>query len=198
MRLDSRAERWLEGLIDLERCAGARARAALARRRSARCSRASASPERGLRPIHVAGSKGKGSTALLCRGAAARRRLRDAAPSRRRISSAGPSASASTGARSTATRSPRRRARCGPHVEALRAEARSAPTFFDATTAAALLLFAEARVDAALARGRARRAARLDERRRARRRCVTSIELEHTEISSATRSPRSRARRRAS
>ena len=180
----TQAERWLEGLIDVERrAATARARASRSRR-SRRSSRASGSPERGLRPIHVAGSKGKGSTALLAeallRGAGLRvgtftsphlaRWTERFRIDGREVEGAALAAAVARAAARTSRRSaPRTR--------------RRAPTFFDATTAAALLLFAEARPRRRGARGRPRRAARLDQRRsRPPSTCVTSIELEHTEV----------------
>jgi dihydrofolate synthase/folylpolyglutamate synthase len=73
-------------------------------------------------------------------------------------------------------------ARLRPHVDALRAAGRaSAPTFFDATTAAALLLFEEARVDRVVLEvglgGRLDSTNVVDPVVS----CVTSIELEHTD-----------------
>jgi len=73
--------------------------------------------------------------------------------------------------------------RLRPALEALRAEdPAGAPTFFDATTAAALLLFAEAGVSAAVLEvglgGRLITTNKVSPSAT----CVTSIELEHTEL----------------
>jgi dihydrofolate synthase/folylpolyglutamate synthase len=70
-----------------------------------------------------------------------------------------------------------------PHVDRLRAQRpEAAPTFFDATTAAALLLFAEARVDRVLLE--VGLGGRLDSTNAVEPcvTCVTQIELEHTQI----------------
>jgi len=138
-------------------------------------------PQRGLRVIHVAGSKGKGSTALfveaICR-AAGERVGTFTSPHLERWTErfrldghevAGERLAAAVG-------------RLRPHVDALRGEGRaSAPTFFDATTAAALLLFEEAQVDRVVLEvglgGRLDSTNVVDPVVT----CVTSIELEHTD-----------------
>ncbi|HEX2484236.1 MAG TPA: bifunctional folylpolyglutamate synthase/dihydrofolate synthase, partial [Myxococcota bacterium] len=58
------AARWLEGLIDVERMPD-RSRARLSLAPIEALLERLGHPERALRPIHVAGSKGKGSTVLL-------------------------------------------------------------------------------------------------------------------------------------
>ena len=169
MRL-AEAEAWLEGLINLEalaRCRAARARDSRSRRCRALLARLG-EPERGLHVLHIAGSKGKGSTALLCEALLRAAGLLASAPSRLRISSAGRSASASTAARCRATRSARRSSALRPHVDALRTSPEP-PSFFDVDhrgRVPALRRRARRRRDP---RGRSRRTARLDQRRHARR-----------------------------
>ena len=63
MRL-AEAEAWLEGLINLERSPDHR-RVRLSLAPMEQLLARSGEPQRGLRVVHVAGSKGKGSTALL-------------------------------------------------------------------------------------------------------------------------------------
>ncbi len=138
-------------------------------------------PERGLRFIHIAGSKGKGSTALfaeallgaagLCAGTFTSPHL-ESWIERFRI-----------GGRSV---DEERLAwavdRLRPHVDALRAQGKKlAPTFFDATAATALLLFEDAGVDCAILE--VGLGGRLDSTNAVVPlvSCVTSIELEHTE-----------------
>jgi len=179
--LPDRAQAWLEGLIDHERPADrARARFSLAPVRAllARVG----SPERALRPLHVAGSKGKGSTALLAeallRGGGLRTGVFTSPHLQRwterfRIDGAEIAAAALAAAVD----------RLRPEVEALRAEGPEvAPTFFDVTTAAALLLFADAKLDAVVLE--VGLGGRLDSTNVVEPAvaCVTSIELEHTEI----------------
>jgi len=176
-----RAEAWLESLIDHERPRDrARARFSLAPIRALLVR--VGSPEKALRALHVAGSKGKGSTALLAeallRGAGLRTGTFTSPHLERwterfRIDG--------TEIEEDALAALVERLR--PEVEALRAEGPEvAPTFFDVTTAAALLLFAEARVDAAVLE--VGLGGRLDSTNVVTPAvaCVTSIELEHTEI----------------
>ena len=134
------AAAWLEGLIDVEKSPDlpyARLGLEPIRRLLARLG----DPQRGLRVIHIAGSKGKGSTALfvesLLRAAGARVGTFTSPHLERwterfRIDGAevpGPDLAAAV-----------RRLR--PEVDTLRAQDPSqAPIFFDATTAAALWLF---------------------------------------------------------
>jgi dihydrofolate synthase/folylpolyglutamate synthase len=171
---------WLEGLINLERRSDwpytrmglDPIRALLARL---------GDPHDGLAVTHVAGSKGKGSTALLCEGlllAAGRRVGTFTSPhlerwtERIRVDGAEVSGDL-LAAGVEAVR---------PHVEALRAGSPgSAPTFFDATTAAALVCFREAGVGHAVLE--VGLGGRLDSTNVVTPRvaCITSIELEHTD-----------------
>ena len=138
-------------------------------------------PHRGLAAIHITGSKGKGSTALYVEAL---------------LSAAGLRAGTFTSPhledwneRIRVAGSPIDRSR---FVEALervrpaiaelhRADADTAPAFFDALVAAAFCVFADARVDIAVVEAGV--GARLDPTRacRAVATCVTGIELEHTE-----------------
>lgn len=172
------AEAFLEGLINLERIPQARhprlslgpVLALLARL---------GHPEKGLRVLHVAGSKGKGSTVLLAEALAREAGLRVGAftsphlsrwTERFRLDGREVEGAALAGAVT----------RLRPHVEGLHGSSET-PSFFDATTAAALLLFAEARVDLAVLEvglgGRLDSTNAVDPAVC----CVTSIELEHTE-----------------
>jgi dihydrofolate synthase/folylpolyglutamate synthase len=137
-------------------------------------------PHRSLSVVHVAGSKGKGSTALMAEAilrALGERVGTFTSPhlerwtERFRIDGR----EVEGGALARAVSSLR------PHVEALRAEGSSVPTFFDVTTAAALMLFREARVDRVVLE--VGLGGRLDSTNVAEAAvaCVTSIELEHTE-----------------
>jgi dihydrofolate synthase / folylpolyglutamate synthase len=175
------AARYLEGLIDFEKQrAPGRVRFSLAPIHAllARLG----SPERDLSVLHIAGSKGKGSTALFSE-----------------------SLLQATGARTGTFTSPHLESwterfridgsevdpgRLGaavetlrPHVDALRAAGgNTVPSFFDATTAAALLLFREAHVDHAILE--VGLGGRLDSTNAVTPAvcCITSIELEHREI----------------
>jgi dihydrofolate synthase / folylpolyglutamate synthase len=175
----SDAERYLDGLInrekktqyDYERLGLAPIRALLAE---------IGSPERGLPCVHVAGSKGKGTTTLasecLLRAAGARvgtytsphleswrERFRiDGAPVAERELVAG-------------------LREIVPAIERLRGNSELCPSFFDATTALAFHLFRAARVDAgAIEVGLG---GRLDSTNavEARVSVVTAIQLEHTD-----------------
>jgi len=171
---------WLTGLINLERRPDwpyARLGLGPIRRLLERLG----NPERELAVIHVAGSKGKGSTALLAEAvleAAGRRVGTYTSPHlerwTERVRVAGREVEgAALAAAVEAVR---------PHVEALRAaEPADAPTFFDATTAAALLCFRDAGVDHAILE--VGLGGRLDSTNAVQPRvaCVTSIELEHTD-----------------
>ncbi|MFQ5417658.1 MAG: bifunctional folylpolyglutamate synthase/dihydrofolate synthase, partial [Myxococcota bacterium] len=138
-------------------------------------------PQDGLRVIHVAGSKGKGSTALfaeaICRSAGLRIGTFTSPHLEHWTERFRVDGREVAGRRLAAAVAALR-----PHVEALRAgDPAHAPTFFDATTAAALLLFAEAGVDGvALEVGLG---GRLDSTNVVAPAvsCVTSVELEHTE-----------------
>ena len=174
------ASAWLEGLINFERgssYAAARLDLGPIRRLLARLG----NPEKSLSIVHVAGSKGKGSTCLLAEAiltAAGERVGTFTSPhlenwsERFRIGGQEAEgrllAEAVEGVR--------------PHVEALREDdPESAPTFFDATTASALLLFARAGVSRVLLE--VGLGGRLDSTNAVEPAvtCVTAIELEHTE-----------------
>lgn len=174
------AAAWLGGLVDLERLQDLR-RVRLdlepARRLLARLG----DPQRGLSVLHVAGSKGKGSTALLAESvlcAAGERVGTFTSPHLERWTERFRLDGAEVdGARLAAAVE-----RIRPHVEALRAEDPSgAPSFFDAATAAALVLFRDARVDRAILE--VGLGGRLDSTNVVEPAvaCVTTIELEHTE-----------------
>jgi len=138
-------------------------------------------PQRRLSVIHVAGSKGKGSTALLCEAV-----LRARGESVGTFTS--PHLERWTERFRVAGREVEGDALAAaieglrPHVEALRDEDPArAPTFFDVTTAAALLLFADARVDRVVLEvglgGRLDSTNVVDPAVA----CITTIELEHTD-----------------
>jgi dihydrofolate synthase/folylpolyglutamate synthase len=137
-------------------------------------------PHRDRRIIHIAGSKGKGSTALLTEAvllAAGWRVGTFTSPhlerwtERFRIDGAEVTGEALAAAVAT----------LAPHVDTLRAGGGPVPSFFDATTAAALLLFREAEVDAAILE--VGLGGRLDSTNVVSPTvtCITGIELEHTE-----------------
>jgi len=138
-------------------------------------------PDRGLSILHIAGSKGKGSTALLAEALLRGRGLSTGAflsphlvrwTERFRID----------GEEVAGARLAEAVDRVRPHVDAMRAEdPERAPTFFDATTAVALLLFREAEVDHAVLE--VGLGGRLDSTNVCLPSvtCVTSIELEHTD-----------------
>ncbi|HIF96543.1 MAG TPA: bifunctional folylpolyglutamate synthase/dihydrofolate synthase [Myxococcales bacterium] len=174
------ASRWLENLINFERgssYANARLDLGPIRRLLARLE----NPEASLSIIHVAGSKGKGSTCLLAEA----------------ILIAGGERVGTFTSPHLETWSERFRIdglainddllaeaveRIRPHVEALKDEdPKNAPTFFDATTATALLLFAQAQVSRVLLE--VGLGGRLDSTNAVLPRvtCITQIELEHTE-----------------
>jgi dihydrofolate synthase/folylpolyglutamate synthase len=172
------AEAWLEGLINLERAPSLRhARLSLAPVRAlvARVG----DPQRRLRVLHIAGSKGKGSTALLAEALLRRANLSTGVftsphlerwTERFRIDGrevAGDSLAATV-------------EQLRPHVDELRAGSEP-PSFFDVTTAAAFQLFAEARVDVAVIE--VGLGGRLDSTNVVSPAvcCLTSIELEHTD-----------------
>jgi dihydrofolate synthase / folylpolyglutamate synthase len=177
MRL-SEAEAWLEGLINLERSPDpSRVRLSLAPVRSllARIG----DPQQQLRVVHVAGSKGKGSTALLCEALLRAAGLRPGTftsphlerwTERFRIDGAEVPGDALAAAIEALR----------PHADALR-EGPEPPSFFDVTTAAAFRLFAEARVDVAVIE--VGLGGRLDSTNVVAPAvaCITSIEREHTE-----------------
>ncbi len=172
------AEAYLEGLINLERSpsyAGVRLSLAPIEALLAKLG----NPERSLRVLHIAGSKGKGSTALLSEallGAAGLRVGTFTSPhlerwtERFRID----------GREIDGERLADAVERLRPAVDALR-EGPEPPSFFDATTAAALLVFAEEKLDVAILE--VGLGGRLDSTNAVTPAvtCITTIELEHTE-----------------
>lgn len=138
-------------------------------------------PDQGLAVIHVAGSKGKGSTCLFTEAAlesAGRRTGVFTSPhlhrwtERFRVAGREVDGACLAGAVT----------RLRPQVEWLREnDPENAPTFFDATTAAAMLIFAEAELDYVVLE--VGLGGRLDSTNVVTPRvtCITSIELEHTD-----------------
>ena len=138
-------------------------------------------PEKGISFIHVAGSKGKGSTCLFAEGALAKAGIPVGVftsphlvrwNERFRIGGREVDSLALT----------RAVAQLQPHVDWLREnDPANAPTFFDATTAAALLIFAEAGLTRAILE--VGLGGRLDSTNviTPAVTCITSIELEHTD-----------------
>lgn len=180
------AERFLEGLLDVEklpRLPYERLGLVPVQRLLARVG----DPQRTLRALHVAGSKGKGSTALLAEailGAAGERVGTFTSPHlehwTERFRLCGASVQGTDLAQVLET--------LRPHVEALRRDdPGTAPTFFDVTTAAAFLLFREASVDRAVIEvglgGRLDSTNVVDPEVA----CITTIELEHTDRLGTTR-----------
>jgi dihydrofolate synthase/folylpolyglutamate synthase len=174
------AAAWLESLIDFEKRPDfpyARLSLDPIRRLLARLG----DPQRDLSVIHIAGSKGKGSTALFAESllrAAGERVGTFTSPHLERWTERfridGDEVPGSDLA--AAVR------RLAPEVEALRAQdPGQAPTFFDATTAAALWLFREARVDRVVLE--VGLGGRLDSTNAVTPAvaCITTIELEHTD-----------------
>jgi dihydrofolate synthase/folylpolyglutamate synthase len=171
---------WLEGLINVEkRPDWPYARMGLAPIRT--LLERLGDPHQGLACLHVAGSKGKGSTCLLAEGllrACGEKVGTFTSPHlerwTERVRIGGREVEgAELAAAVEAVR---------PHVEALRAsDPAKAPTFFDATTAAALVCFREAGVDRAVLE--VGLGGRLDSTNVVTPQvaCVTSIELEHTD-----------------
>jgi len=180
------AAAWLEGLINLERSPdhpAARLGLGPVRRLLARVG----DPQRGLSALHVAGSKGKGSTALLAEAV-----LRAAGARVGTFTSPHLERWTERFRLDGADVAPERLAevleRLRPEVEAVRAERPDdPPSFFDVATVAALLLFREARVDHAVIEvglgGRLDSTNVVD----AAVACITTIELEHTDRLGPTR-----------
>ncbi len=172
------AEAWLGSLIDVERLPDLRrARLSLAPMR--RLLAALDHPDRGLRILHIAGSKGKGSTALLAEALLCGLGRRVGTFTSPHLSSwterfriDGVPAEGAVLARAVE--------RLQPIASELRAGP-DAPSFFDVTTAAALLLFAEARVDVAILE--VGLGGRLDSTNVVQPTvtCITTVEREHTE-----------------
>ena len=170
------AERWLEGLINVERMPDfGKARLGLEAIRALLGK--VGNPQRGVRAFHIAGSKGKGSTALLAEAVLLELGVRTGTftsphlerwTERFRVD----------GSEAHDADLAQQLTRLRPHVDALRKEA-DGPSFFDATTAAAFLLFAD--VDVAILE--VGLGGRLDSTNACEPRvtAITSIELEHTE-----------------
>ena len=173
------ASSWLDGLIDRERSRDwSYSRLSLAPMEA--LLEALGHPERGPSVIHIAGSKGKGSTALFCETILREVGLRVGtftSPHLQRWSERfrvdGEEVSEARLVRAV-------EAARGP-VEGLRAGAGPVPSFFDATTALAWLIFAEAGVDCAVME--VGLGGRLDSTNVVQPTvtCITSIELEHTD-----------------
>lgn len=143
-------------------------------------------PQGALPLIHVAGSKGKGSTALFAEAlltACGERVGTFTSPHlerwTERVRVAGREVEGDRLAAAVG--------RVQPHVDALRVESpEDAPSFFDATTAVALLCFREAAVDRAILE--VGLGGRLDSTNVVTPQvaCITSIELEHTNLLGTT------------
>jgi dihydrofolate synthase/folylpolyglutamate synthase len=174
------AAAWLEGLINVERRPDWPYRRFSLDPIRALLGRLS-HPDRGISVLHVAGSKGKGSTVLLSEALLRAGDLSTGvftSPHLERWTERFRIDGAEVGAEALAAAVEEVR----PHVEALRAGGVAGPpTFFDATTAAALVLFRDARVDHAVLE--VGLGGRLDSTNACAPRvtCITSIELEHTD-----------------
>ncbi len=149
IRTLEQAAAWLEGLINVERRPDwPYARMGLSP--VLRLLEDLGDPHDGLSVLHVAGSKGKGSTALLAEAllqASGERVGTFTSPHLERWTER----FRLDGGDADDARVADAVARVRPHVERMRAETPAdAPTFFDVTTAVALLLFHEAGVDRAV------------------------------------------------
>lgn len=179
IRTLSDAAGWLEGLIDRERSLDwSYARLSLAPVEA--LLDAVGNPERGPSVIHIAGSKGKGSTALFCETILREAGMRVGtftSPHLRRWTER----FRVDGQEVSEERLVRAVERVRLPVEELRSGSGPVPSFFDATTAVAWLVFADARVDYAVVE--VGLGGRLDSTNAVQPAvtCVTSIELEHTE-----------------
>ncbi len=180
------ATAWLDSLIDLEKRPdhpAARLGLDPVRRLLARVG----DPQHGLSVLHVAGSKGKGSTALLAEAvlrAAGMRVGTFTSPHLERWTER----FRLDGAEVAPKRLGAVLERLRPEVEAARAEQPGdPPSFFDVATAAALLLFREEGVEHAVLEvglgGRLDSTNVVD----AAVACITTIELEHTRVLGPTR-----------
>ncbi|MCH8889524.1 MAG: bifunctional folylpolyglutamate synthase/dihydrofolate synthase [Myxococcales bacterium] len=138
-------------------------------------------PQADLSVIHLAGSKGKGSTGLMAEallGAAGERVGTFTSPHLERWSER----FRIDGREVTGELLAEAVERIAPHIDALREEdPRRAPSFFDALTAIALLLFSEAKVDRCVFE--VGLGGRLDSTNviTAAVSCITNIEFEHTQ-----------------
>jgi folylpolyglutamate synthase/dihydrofolate synthase len=170
---------WLSGLIDVERRPDWPYRRFSLDAIHALLARLG-HPGRGLPILHIAGSKGKGSTALMAEAilcGAGRRVGTFTSPHLERWTER----FRVDGVEVEEDRLVAAVEAVRPHVESLREESASVPTFFDATTAAALVLFRAAGVDSAILE--VGLGGRLDSTNACvpAVTCITSIELEHTE-----------------
>ncbi|MGI9431460.1 MAG: bifunctional folylpolyglutamate synthase/dihydrofolate synthase, partial [Myxococcota bacterium] len=179
------AAAWLEGLINVEKLSD-RAKVRLTLEPIHGLLGLVGNPERALRPVHIAGSKGKGSTALwgeaLLRAGGLRVGTFTSPHLERWTERFRIDGSEVPGAQLASVVERLR----GP-VESLREGApERSPSWFDVTTAAALLLFAEADLDAIVLE--VGLGGRLDSTNVVQpgATAITSIELEHTEILGST------------
>lgn len=176
----TQAATWLESLINFERDPSSRSRRFDLKPIRGLLERID-HPEVGLSIVHVAGSKGKGSTCLFAEGilrAGGERVGTFTSPHLERWTERFRLDGREVGGEDLAHAVETLR----PHVEAMRKEDPThAPTFFDTTTAAALLLFARAGVDRAVLE--VGLGGRLDSTNVVEpvTTCVTQIELEHTD-----------------
>jgi dihydrofolate synthase/folylpolyglutamate synthase len=174
------AAAYLAGLINLERSRDLR-RARLSLEPIRSLLDRLGLPRAGLSALHIAGSKGKGSTALLAEGLLRARGLRVGTFTSPHLAS-WTERFRVDGEEVAGEKLAEAVERLRPEVDALREERpEDAPSFFDATTAAALLLFADAEVDHVVLE--VGLGGRLDSTNIVTPAvsCVTSIELEHTE-----------------
>jgi len=177
----ARAEAWLAGLIDVERQSAPHyERLGLGPVRALldRVGR----PHEGLRVVHVAGSKGKGSTALLAEALLRARGERVGTFTSPHLSS-WTERFRVDGREAAPERLVAAVDALRPHVEALRAgPPEGVPSWFDVTTAAAFLIFREAGVDTAVVEvglgGRLDSTNVVDPAVA----CITTIEREHTRM----------------
>ena len=173
------AAKYLEGLINLERLPTHSA-ARLSLRPIQALMECLGNPQQGLSILHVAGSKGKGSTCLFAEAilrSAGKKVGTFTSPHLERWTERFRIDGAEVAPRKLAAAIEKIR----PHVEILRQDPLTRPSFFDATTAAAFLLFSESQVDYAVVE--VGLGGRLDSTNVLvpRVTCVTSIELEHTD-----------------
>jgi dihydrofolate synthase/folylpolyglutamate synthase len=170
---------YLEGLINRERPQPVAGRVSLRPIRALLS--ALGHPEAGLRILHIAGSKGKGSTALAAEavlGECGRRVGTFISPHLERWTERFRIQGREVEGEALAAAVEQLR----PHVDRLRESSpKDAPSFFDATTAAALLLFRRRAVDHAVLE--VGLGGRLDSTNVVHPSvtCITSIELEHTD-----------------
>jgi len=175
------AAAWLEGLINVEKLPD-RANVRLTLEPIRALLALVGNPERGLRPLHVAGSKGKGSTALwseaLLRGGGLHVGTFTSPHLERWTERFRLDGSEVPGAQLAAAVERLR----GPVGELREGPPERSPSWFDVTTAAALLLFADANLDAVVLE--VGLGGRLDSTNAVQpsATAITSIELEHTQI----------------